>query len=101
MISIIPDILKKILGLFARITIQNNVGEGSNSVIQSLLKLSGPKTETSVEKKLRAFVIVRNNPEIINEIKIDLNMRGDFIINSLIPPELAQLMSRGCTLERK
>jgi hypothetical protein len=31
--------LKELFGLFFRKTIQNNVAEGSNSVIQSLLKL--------------------------------------------------------------
>ncbi len=93
--------LKELFGLFFRKTIQNNVGEGSNSVIQSLLKLCGPKTESSVEKKIRAFVIVRNEPELLYKIQIDRNIRGDFIIDNLISPELARLMSRGCTLEIK
>ncbi len=94
-------ILKELFGLFFRKTIQNNVGEGSNSVIQSLLKLCGPKTELSVEKKIRAVVIVRNHPELLNEIQIERNIRGDFILKDLISPELAHLMSRGCTLEKK
>ena len=93
--------LKELFGLFSRKTIQNNVGEGSNSVIQSLLKLCGPKTESSVEKKIRAFVIVRNEPELLYKIQIDRNIRGNFIIDDLISPELAQLMSQGCTLEIK
>ncbi|MHA1488726.1 MAG: hypothetical protein ACTSRI_03610, partial [Promethearchaeota archaeon] len=74
--------LKELFGLFSRKTIQNNVGEGSNSV----------KTESSVEKKIRAFVIVRNEPELLYKIQIDRNTRGNFIINDLISPELAQLM---------
>ncbi len=93
--------LKELLGLFFRRTVQNNIGEGSNSVIQSLLKLCGPKTESSVENKIRAVVIVRNHPELLNEIRIERNIRGDFILKDLISPELAHLMSRGCTLEKK
>ncbi len=93
--------LKELLELFARMTIQNNVAEGSNSVIQSLLKLCGPKTELSIEKKIRAFVLIRNEPELLNKIQIERNIRGGFIINDLISPELAHLMNRGCSLERK
>ena len=44
--------LKELFGLYFRKTIQNNVREGSNSVIQSLLKLCGPKTESSIEKRI-------------------------------------------------
>ena len=62
--------LKELFGLFFRKTIQNNLAEGSNNVIQSLLKLCGPKTESSVEKKIRAFVIIRNEPELLNKIQI-------------------------------
>ena len=93
--------LKVLFGLFFRKTIQNNVGEGSNSMIQSLLKLCGPKTESSVEKKIRAFVIIRNEPELLYKIQIERNIRCDFIIDNLISPELARLMNRGCTLEIK
>jgi len=93
--------LKELFGLFFRMTIQNNVGEGSNSVLQSLLKLCGPKTESSVEKKIRAFVIIRNKPELLYKIQIDRNINGDFILKDLIPPELAHLMNQGCTLEIK
>ena len=93
--------LKELFGLFFRKTIQNNVAEGSNSVIQSLLKLCGPKTESSVEKKIRAFVIIRNEPELLDKIQIERNIRGDFIIKDLISPELARLMNRGCSLELK
>ena len=93
--------LKELFELFFRKTIQNNVAEGSNSVIQSLLKLCWPKTESSVEKKIRAFVIIRNDPKLLHKIQIERNIRGDFIIKDLISPELARLMSQGCTLEIK
>ncbi|KKL49685.1 hypothetical protein LCGC14_2313040 [marine sediment metagenome] len=93
--------LKELFGLFFRKTLQNNVAEGSNSVIQSLLKLCGPKTESSVEKKIRAFVIIRNEPDLLYKIQIERNIRGDFIIKYLISPELARLVNRGCILELK
>ena len=93
--------LKELLGLFIRKMIQNNVAEGSNNVIQSLLKLSGPKTESSLENKIRALVMIQNEPKLLNEVQIERNTRGDFMINGLISPELAHLMSQGCTLERK
>ncbi len=70
-------------------------------MIQSLLKLCGPKTESSVEKKIRAFVIIRNEPELLYKIQIERNIRGDFITKDLVSPELTRLMNRGCTLELK
>ena len=97
----IISVLKELFELFFRKTIQNNVGEGSNSVLQSLLKLCGPKTISSVENKIRGFVIIRNEPELLSKVQIERNIRGVFIINGLIPPELAHLMSQGCTLETK
>lgn len=54
-----------------------------------------PKTELSVENRICAVVIVRNQHEILNEIQIVRNIRGDFITKDLISPELAHLMSRG------
>ena len=93
--------LTELFELFVQKTIQNNVGEGSNSVLQSLLKLCGPKTILSVENKIRGFIIIRNNPELLSKVQIDRNVRGNFITNEVVPPELAQLMSQGCTLEIK
>jgi len=95
----IISVLQEIFELFVRKTIQNNVGEGSNSVLQSLLKLSGPKTIFAVENKIRGFVIIRNEPELLLKVEIARNIRGDFINSDLITPELAHLMSQGCTLE--
>lgn len=97
----IITVLRDLFDLFVRKTIQNNVGEGSNSVLQSLLKLCGPKTIDSVEDKIRAFAMIRNRPELLSKVRIDRNIRGTFISNDLITPELAQLMSQGCTLEIK
>ena len=95
------SVLKELFELFFRKTIQNNVGEGSNSVLQSLLKLCGPKTILSVEDKIRAFAMIRNQPELLLKVRIDRNIRGTFISCDLITPELAHLLSQGCTLEVK
>lgn len=97
----IISVLKELFELFIRKTIQNNVGEGSNSVLQSLLKLCGPKTVLSVEEKIRGFVIIRNKPELLSKVEIERNIRGNFITTDLISPELAHLMNQGCTLEIK
>ena len=63
------------------------MGESPNSVLQLLLKLCGPKTELSVEKKIRGFAIIRNEPELLSKVQIERNIRGDFIIDDLISPE--------------
>ena len=97
----IISVLKELFELFFLKTVQNNVGEGSNSVLQSLLKLCGPKTIPSVEDKIRAFAMIRNRPELLFKVRIDRNIRGTFISNDLITPELAHLLSQGCTLEVK
>lgn len=95
------DTLTSLSNLFFRKTIQNNLAEGSNSMLQSLLKFCGPKTVSSVEKRIRALVIIRNRPELLSEIQIERNVRGKFITADLIPPELAHLLSQGCTLEKR
>lgn len=72
-------------------SIQNNVSENLNSVLQSLLRLRGPKTKESVERRIRAWIIVRNKPEILNEIQIERNVQGSFLINNLKLVELTNL----------
>ena len=75
--------LAEVLNLFARKSIQNNVSENLNSVLKSLLKLSGPKTIESVEKRIRAWILVRNEPTLLDEVQIERTMRGNFLINNL------------------
>jgi len=83
--------LTEVLHLFALKSIQNNVSENLNSVLQSLLRLRGPKTIESVERRIRAWVIVRNNPEILDEIQIERTIRGTFLTNNLKLIELSNL----------
>lgn len=85
--------LKDVTLLFARKSIQNNIAENINSILQSLLRLRGPKTIDSVEKLIRAWIIVRNNPEILNEIRIERTIRGSFLKNNLRLIELPNVAS--------
>jgi len=85
--------LAEVLDLFALKSIQNNVSENLNSVLQSLLRLRGPKTVESVEQRIRAFIIVRNIPEILDEIQIDRNVRGKFFIDNISSPEFSNLVN--------
>jgi len=85
--------LTEVLDLFALKSIQNNVSENLNSVFQSLLRLRGPKTVESVEQRIRAFIIVRNIPEILDEIQIERNVRGKFFIDNISSMEFSNLVN--------
>lgn len=85
--------LTEVLDLFALKSIQNNVSENLNSVLQSLLRLRGPKTVESVEQRIRAFLIVRNIPEILDEIQIDRRVRGRFFMDNISSTEFTNLMN--------
>jgi hypothetical protein len=85
--------LAEVLELFALKSIQNNVSENLNSVLQSLLRLRGPKTVESVEQRIRAFLIVRNIPELLEEIQIDRNVRGKFFKDNINSVEFSNLVN--------
>ena len=75
--------LNNVFSLFAGKTIQNNLSENINSVLQSLSRLRGPKTIVSAERSLRTTAIVRNNPKILDEIRVDHNLRGNFLFKNV------------------
>ena len=52
--------------------------EISNSLF---LKLCGTKTEKSVEEKIRAIEMVRDQPKILLKVRIERNICGNFIID--------------------
>ena len=85
--------LIKLNNLFALKSIQNNVSKNLNSVLKSLLRLRGPKTVESVERRIRALLIVRNIPEILDEIQIDRNVRGKFFIDNINSLEFSNLVN--------
>ncbi|MFX1257966.1 MAG: hypothetical protein ACFFAN_08910 [Promethearchaeota archaeon] len=86
--------LADILELFALKSIQNNVSENLNSVLHSLLSLRGPKTVESVEKRIRAWALIRNDPTILDEIQIERNVRGTFFIRNVKLIELSSSENR-------
>jgi transposase-like protein len=83
--------LTELLDLFALKSIQNNVSENLNSVLQSLLRLRGPKTVESVERRIRAWAMVRNDTTVLDEIQIERNVQGSFLINNLKLADVSNL----------
>lgn len=83
--------LTEVLNLFALRSIQNNLSENKNSILQSKMRLRGPKTVKSVERRIRATEIVQNQPEILEEIQISRNVRGSFYKNNLKVVELPNI----------
>jgi len=56
--------------LFSQKFVQNNLAENLNSVLSFHLNLSGPKTSESVEKRIRAFLLIYNHPELVQTVEI-------------------------------
>ena len=83
--------LTEVLNLFALMSIQNNLSENKNSILQSKMRLRGPKTVKSVERRIRATEIVQNQPEILEKIQISRNVRGSFYMNNLKVIELPNM----------
>ena len=87
--------LNATLKLFPLMSIQNNLAENINSILRAIIRLRGPKTIESVERRIRATLKVRNHPEILDEVRITRQVRGDFLINNLKLIECADLLERG------
>ncbi|MHA1149747.1 MAG: hypothetical protein ACTSR8_16045 [Promethearchaeota archaeon] len=62
-------------------------------MLQSLLRLRGPKTVESVEQRIRAFLIVRNIPELLDKIQIERNVRGKFFKDNISSMESSSLVN--------
>ncbi len=87
--------LNATLKLFPLMSIQNNLAENINSILRAIIRLRGPKTIESVERRIRATLKVRNHPEILDEVRITRQVRGDFLMNNLKLIECADLLERG------
>ncbi len=87
--------LNATLKLFPLMSIQNNLAENINSILRAIIRLRGPKTIESVERRIRATLKIRNHPEILDEVRIMRQVRGDFLINNLKLIECADLLDRG------
>src|SRR6056297_3420847 len=90
--------LNRAFEIYSRKSIQNNIAENINSVLQALMRLRGPKTIDSVEKRLRATIIVRNTPEILQTIRIKRNLHGDFLLKQFNIPSLSRIIEDGWKL---
>lgn len=87
--------LNATLKLFPLMSIQNNLAENKNSILRAIIRLRGPKTVESVERRIRATLKIRNHPEILDEVRIMRQVRGDFLMNNLKLIECADLLERG------
>jgi len=90
--------LNATLKLFPLMSIQNNLAENINSILRAIIRLRGPKTIESVESRIRATLKIRNHPEILDEVRITRQVRGDFLMNNLKLIECADLLERGITM---
>jgi len=81
------------LKLFALKSIQNNLSENLTFVLRTVLGFSGPKTIESIERRIRAFLYVRNQPEQLITIRIVRNFRCSFFTNNIDSKELLSLMN--------
>ena len=87
--------LNATLKLYPLMSIQNNLAENINSILRDIIRLRGPKTIESVERRIRATLKIRNHPEILDEVRIMRHVRGDFLMNNLKLIECADLLERG------
>jgi len=87
--------LNATLKLFPLMSIQNNLAENINSILRAIIRLRGPKTIESVERRIRATLKIRNHPEILDEVRIVRQIRGNFLMNNLKLIECADLLERG------
>jgi len=96
--STVAAALNATLMLYALMSIQNNLSENINSFLRAVLRLTGPKTIDSVEKRIRATLKLRNYPELLDKILIFRKIRGEFLINNLKLIEYADLLKKGILL---
>ena len=75
----VADGLSQAFSLFARKTIQNNLSETTNSMFKSHVRLRGLKTIENAERNVRTKSIVRNTPNISDSIRVNHNLRLNFL----------------------
>ena len=96
MLGAVAAALNKTIHLFAKQTIQNNLAENINSVLQSLIRLRGPKSIKSAANSLRTMVIVRNNPVILDKISAKHKLRMSFLLKKVINiPCIVSMIQKG------
>lgn len=93
--------LDKTFHVFAGMSIQNNQAENINSVIESLVRLRGPRTKETLEQRLRATVIIRNDPSILDHIEISRQIRGDFLLKNMKAQDLLSFLTESVKIQRE
>jgi hypothetical protein len=76
-------VLNQVILFFKRMTIQNNLAENKNSVVEHRVWRSGPKDLIGFEKRLRTFIYFLNNPQELKNLYIDHRFRGDLMYSEL------------------
>jgi len=79
-------------------SIQNNLAENINTILRAIIRLRGPKTIETVERRIRVTLKIRNHPEILDEVRITRQVRGAFFMNNLKLTECADLLKRGINM---
>ncbi len=67
--------------LFWHMSISNNLAENINSVVEARVHLTGPKSPESLEQRLRAFLLIRNNPEILDFLRVSHRFQPQILFN--------------------
>ena len=86
-------------GLFAGMSIQNNLSEHLNSLIKALVGFSGPKQADSIENKIRITLRVWNQPTLLDEIKVGRHFHGLIFLRGLNVREFPRLAKIGWNIE--
>ena len=77
--SAVAAALGLVIQVYAGMTIQNNLAENKNSVIECRVWLSGPKDIEQCEVRLRTFLFFQNNPEQLGALSISHHFRADLL----------------------
>ena len=77
--SAVAAALGQVIQVFAGMTIQNNLAENKNSVIECRVWLTGPKDIEQCEVRLRTFLFFQNNPDQLGGLSISHHFRADLL----------------------
>ena len=91
----VVDGFSQACSLFAGKTIQNNLSETTNSMFQSHVRLRGPKTIENAERNLRTKSIVRNTPNILDSIRVNHNLRLNFLFSNVNVDCISRMNEKG------
>jgi hypothetical protein len=79
----VTAVLNQVILIFGKMTIQNNLAENKNSVVEHRVWCSGPKNISGFEKRLRTFLFFSNNLEELPKLQINHHLRGDMVFDEL------------------